>query len=93
MFFKGSRYAKVADDSITDAQGREIRFKKVRFINTPSTLVTRTLAPGQRLDHLANQMYKNPELFWRICDANTVMRPDELETTPGTPIGIPASED
>ena len=37
MFFKGSRYENVATDSITNAQGQVIKFKKVRFIpDTPA---------------------------------------------------------
>ena len=32
MFFKGSRYADVGDHTIRDSKGREIRYKKIRFI-------------------------------------------------------------
>ena len=50
---------------------------------------------GDRLDLIAWKSYKNPELFWRICDANAAMRPDELTETLGwrlritLPEGIP----
>ena len=29
---------------------------------------------------MANRFYGDPEQFWRICDANRTLRPDDLET-------------
>jgi hypothetical protein len=31
-----------------------------------------------RLDLLAFTFYRDPEQFWRICDANLTLRPDDL---------------
>ena len=33
---------------------------------------------GDRLDNIAARYLGDPEQFWRICDANGAMRPDEL---------------
>jgi len=38
---------------------------------------------GERLDHIAAHYFGDPELFWRICDANRAMRPEELTETEG----------
>ena len=98
MFFKGSRYENVATDSFTNAVGQVIRFKRVRFIpDTPARLAL-IVNQGERLDHIAHRVYQDPELFWRICDANFAMRPDDLVAEPvrvGEPsrvIKIPPSE-
>ena len=36
---------------------------------------------GDRLDNLAARYLGDPEQFWRLCDANGAMRPDELTQT------------
>ena len=41
-----------------------------------------------RLDNLAAEYLGDPEQFWRICDANGVLRPDELTDTIGRRIRI-----
>jgi nucleoid-associated protein YgaU len=93
MFFKGSRYEDVEDGELKDSTGREIRFKKIRFIPKTKGQVVHTVNEGERLDHIANQYYRNPERFWRICDANEAMKPEELVEEPGKKIVIPRSGD
>ncbi|NIM95757.1 MAG: hypothetical protein GTO18_18815 [Anaerolineales bacterium] len=89
MFFKGSRYAAVGEHTITDKDGRVIRYKKIRFIQGANTHISHTLAQGERLDHIAHSFYKEPDQFWRICDANVALWPDELLEEVGTGILIP----
>ncbi len=54
---------------------------------------------GDRVDNLAAQYLGDPELYWRLCDANGVMRPDDLTETAGAkvaitlPEGIPGASD
>jgi len=92
MFFKGSRYENVATDTFTDASGHAIKFKRIRFIpDTPAQLAL-IVNQGERLDHIAQRIYQDPELFWRICDANLALRPDDLVSQPGRAIKIPPSE-
>jgi hypothetical protein len=93
MFFKGSRYENVETDRITNAQGQVVRFKRVRFI-FPDTFARLALIvnQGERLDRIAQRIYQDPELFWRICDANLALLPDDLVAEPGRVIKIPPSE-
>ncbi len=48
---------------------------------------------GDRLDLIAHRYLGDPELYWRICDANRALRPEELTAEPGRrlviPIGMP----
>ena len=52
---------------------------------------------GERLDNIAAQYMGDPTLFWRLCDANNAMRPEELTETIGRilritlPQGIPGA--
>jgi len=43
---------------------------------------------GDRLDNLAAQCLGDPEQFWRLCDANGAIRPDELTDTIGATVRI-----
>lgn len=92
MFFKGSRYEDVASDSITDAKGQVIRFKSVRFIPVTRARMLLTIKQDERLDQIAGRIYQDPERFWRICDANLAMWPDDLIGKGGDQIKIPPSE-
>ena len=92
MFFRGSRYANVGESQITDGRGREIRYKKIRFIPETRAQLSHILSDGERLDHLAQRFYQNPELFWRICDTNLALWPDDLIAEAGRTILIPPSE-
>lgn len=92
MFFKGSRYEDVGTDSITNAQGQVVRFKKVRFIPETPAQVGLVVGQGERLDQIAYRIYQDPELFWLICDANRATWPDDLVAEPGRVIRIPPSE-
>jgi hypothetical protein len=53
---------------------------------------------GERLDILAAQYLGDPELFWRIADANRAMRAEDLVANIGTvlriclPQGIPGAQ-
>ena len=44
---------------------------------------------GERPDQLSATLLGDPELYWRICDANAVTDPFELTDTPGRHVGIP----
>ena len=91
MFFRGSRYAKVPEASITDASGRVIQYKTTRFIpDTPATVGHRVMA-GERLDHIAWQHYRDAERYWRICDANGALWPADL-LDDGRIIQVPPAE-
>jgi len=92
MFFKGSRYAGVGDLTLTAADGREVKYKKTRFIPRTDAQSGHLVHQGERLDHIAHRYYRDAERFWRIADANQVMWPDELTQKAGKVILIPPSE-
>jgi hypothetical protein len=92
MFFRGSRYANVGEHEITDNKDRAIRYKKTRFIPPVQAQTTHVVSQGERLDHLAHRYLGDPERFWRICDVNGAMWPDDLVAEAGRTILIPASE-
>jgi len=47
---------------------------------------------GERLDNICNQYFGDPEQFWRICDANGVLNPEELTESTGKQIRITLPE-
>ena len=94
MFDPTSRYYRieVATMTVTDGDGlpREIRFVRRRFIPSTgtTTLVEHTVMEGERLDNITARYLGDPTQFWRICDSNKVLQPDELTDTIGSRIKI-----
>ncbi len=95
-----SRYAGIATAELTTAEGKTIVYLRRRFIPSPDRfdlLMEYTVVGGDRLDNIAAQLLGDPELFWRVADANAAMRPEELTETPGRhlritlPEGIPGT--
>ena len=90
MFTRGSRYENEPEDVHVDASGREIPYKLLRLLPpAPAIVQTHLVVDGDRLDLLAHRYLGNPELFWRICDANGALRPEELTRETGRRLGIP----
>jgi hypothetical protein len=89
MFARGSRYESVGDAVHVDAGGREIAYKRLRMLPAPRGVQAHTVADGDRLDLVAFRYLGDPELFWRICDANLAMRPEELTAVPGSRVLLP----
>ncbi len=91
MFLKGSRYERIPDAILVDPTGRQIRYKTTQFIGDTTIVGGHLVIEGERLDHIADTYYHDPERFWRICDANRAgWPPDLLEV--GAIILIPTSE-
>ncbi len=88
MIFKGSRYEKVGVYQTVDAGGRAVTALKIRFIPPTPAGYLHTFTADERLDILAYNFYRNPEKFWLISDANTVMDPDDL-LEPGRQLRVP----
>ena len=91
MFFKGSRYENVLTESYTDPSGAVVRYKRTRFIPPTPARAATVVNQAERLDHFAHRVFQDPELFWRICDANDAMSPPDL-ADPGRLLKIPAAE-
>jgi hypothetical protein len=93
MFFKGSRYENVATNEITAPDGRIYRYKKTRFIGPATPQRAHSLTGGDRLDLIAHLHFRDSERFWRICDANYAMWPDDLIAHAGRNILVPNAEE
>jgi len=92
MFVRGSRYASVTEAIYVVPDGREIRYKRLRFIPDARALQTYRVAQQERLDLIAFRFYQDPEQFWRICDANRAFVPDDLTRETGRRLIIPLAE-
>jgi hypothetical protein len=86
MFDPSSRYYNVATATLTvtrpDGTAVDIRYVRRRFIPSAdgeTILVEHTVSQQERLDNITARYLDDPTQFWRVCDANVVLRPDELE--------------
>jgi hypothetical protein len=86
VFSPTSRYAGLPTATITvtgpDGAEHEVTCVRRRLLPRPedhTMLSEHTLAPGERLDHVAARYLGDPVQFWRLCDATDVLRPAELE--------------
>jgi hypothetical protein len=98
LFAVNSRYQGIATATFTAADGSTISYVRRRFLPQPNQLVQLQqyqVVQGARLDVIAARYLGDPQLFWRICDANGAMRPEDLTSTVGRtlrialPAGIP----
>lgn len=92
MFEHTSRYYPVETAEYTTPDGRIIAYKSRRFLpqgHDLPLLVEVTVMQGDRLDLIAARTLGDPEVFWRICDANNSMDPLDLTATPGRIIRVP----
>jgi len=65
-----------------DEPDRVVVYLRRRFVPPPERFVLlqeHVVGQGDRLDNLTARYLGDPEQFWRVCDANGVFRPDELE--------------
>jgi hypothetical protein len=90
MFFKGSRYEKMASYTITTLDGRQVTATRLPLPAAPRLLGYHQRLDGQRLDHLAWRYLKDATAFWKLCDSNDTMVPDTLATH--DLIGIPPKD-
>jgi hypothetical protein len=95
LFAPSSRYYGIATNTLDLFDGKTIVYVLRRFVPAPENfqlLQEHTVVQGDRLDNLAAQYLGDPTLFWRLCDANRAMRPDDLTATPGSEIRITLPE-
>lgn len=94
-----SRYHGIALSTLRLPDGTTVAYVQRRFVPAPErfvVLVEHQVRSGDRLDNLAARYLGDPQQFWRLCDANRALRPDELVETPGRtllvtlPEGVPA---
>lgn len=100
LFPPTSRYHGIETGQLQDPDGRTVVYLLRRFAPAPETLELmqeHSVTEGERLDNVTAAYLGDPELFWRLCDANRAMVPDALTRTVGRrlritlPAGIPGA--
>lgn len=95
MFDHTSRYFTLETGTLTSRDGRKIAYKRRRFLpqaKDMAVLVEVTVTEGDRLDTITARTLGDPEQFWRVCDANDAMNPDDLTNETGRAIRIPVPQ-
>ncbi len=81
LFSPSSRYSMIETAKLETPDGETVIYLRRRFVPQPerfALLQEHVVTQGDRLDNIAAQYLGDPELFWRLCDANRALRPDEL---------------
>lgn len=100
LFPMNSRYQNVETAKLNRPDGSEVVYLKRRFVPQPerfALLQEHVVVEGDRLDNITARYLGDPEQFWRVCDANRAMRPDDLTQEIGRrlkitlPEGIPGA--
>jgi hypothetical protein len=71
--------------------GRPIAWLRRRFLPQPGALTavaSHLVVQGERLDNISARDIGDAEQFWRVCDANGAMHPDELTAALGRRLRI-----
>lgn len=101
-FAPDSRYHGLDVAHWTRPDGTPVPHVRRRFIPPPSNFATlreHRVESGDRLDNLAARYLGDPQQYWRLCDGNGAMRPDDLTGTVGRrlritlPEGVPGGRD
>lgn len=90
-----SRYHGIDTVIFKTTNGRTIvhlRRRLLPAVNRFALLQEHVVDEGDRLDNIAAHYLGDPEAFWRIADANSAMRPEELTSTVGRRIRITLPE-
>ncbi|MGA2288455.1 LysM domain-containing protein [Bradyrhizobium sp.] len=91
LFASNSRYQATPTATYTTGGGLQVAYLLRRFVPQPAQLAEvaqYTVTQGDRLDICAARYLGDPTLFWRLCDANGVLRPWQATATVGTVLRI-----
>jgi hypothetical protein len=92
MISRSSRYNGITIDTWTDVKGRKIRYLRRRFLpldNEVVVMAEHIVSEDERLDNITARYLGDPEVFWRLCDANACLSPAELIEEVGRRLRIP----
>jgi nucleoid-associated protein YgaU len=91
MFDPDSRYADLEDAVLVTADGREVSYKRRRFLPQGAKLpllAEVTVREGERLDLITARTLGEATQWWRVADANNAMHPADLDE-PGRTLRVP----
>ncbi len=94
-FSPDSRYHGLDTAQWVRPDGELVTYVRRRFVSQPenfATLREHLVESGDRVDNLAANYLGDPQQYWRICDGNRVLRPEELTETVGRRIRITLPE-
>jgi hypothetical protein len=94
-FAPNSRYSGIGTLLMEAADGSTIVYVKRRFIPQPerfTVLGIHRVIESERIDNITARYLGDPELFWRVCDANRVLDPGVLTDRVGNEILITLPE-
>ena len=95
LFIGTSRYYGLDTETLIRPDGAIVVYLKRRFLPSPDLfqlVQEHTVVQGERLDNIAAKFLGDPELFWRIADANGAMCPEALVQTVGRKLKITLPE-
>jgi len=78
---KRSRYAKTAIRAGKDRTGEDVETFELREIPETEGVLRVVAKSTDRLDLLAYRYYRDPTLFWKICDASGHLDPTDVVAT------------
>ena len=90
-----SRYYGIETTTIETGEDTSDAYLRRRWLPQPenfTTLQEHVVAQGDRIDNVTARYLGDPLQFWRVCDANRAMRPDELTEEIGRRIRITLPE-
>jgi hypothetical protein len=94
-FPAASRYFQIETAKWQTPEGKTIVYIRRRFLPPADRfeqILEHAVVQGDRLDNITAHYLGDPEQFWRVCDANNAMQPDELTETIGSKIKITLPE-
>lgn len=95
LFPPTSRYHGLGAAQLTRSDGTPVTYLRRRFVPPPERFTEvqeHEVGSQDRLDNLAARYLGDPLQYWRICDANRTVRPDELTETAGRRLRITLPE-
>ncbi|MEP7187426.1 MAG: LysM domain-containing protein [Rhodanobacter sp.] len=95
IFPPTSRYALTPTGTFMRADGSPVAYLMRRFVPAPENFALLQWHPvvqHERLDNITARYLGDPEQFWRLCDANRALRPEELTDTIGRQLRITLPE-
>jgi hypothetical protein len=90
-----SRYYNLNTLQFKAPDGTTFSYLERRFVPLPEKFAefkTYVVVQGDRIDNITAKFLTDPGQFWRLCDANRAMLPEELTETIGRRLRITLPE-